>query len=96
MAFIGGPSASLTTWMTNSPVRSMLRQVSLGGRVPSGSRFFRDTQMRQVGGSDETPVKNEKGARFAEPSSFSVDVQAIGRGRIVAAASFAARTSDGP
>src|SRR5215467_297770 len=70
--------------MTYSPVRSMLRQVSLGGRVPSGCRLRRDTQMRHVGGSDDTPVKNENGARFAEPSSFSVDVQAIGRGKMVA------------
>src|SRR5262245_22638445 len=71
--------------MTNSPVLSMLRHVSLGGRVPSGCRLRRDTQMRQVGGSADTPVKNENGARFADPSSLSVDVQAIGRGRMVAA-----------
>ena len=70
--------------MTYSPVRSMLRQVSLGGCVPSGCRLRRPTQIRQVGGSDDTPVKNENGARFAEPSSLSVDVQAIGRGRMVA------------
>ena len=63
----------------------MLRQVSLGGRSPSGCLRRRATQMRHVGGSDETPVKYENGAMFAEPSSFSVATQAIGRGKMVAA-----------
>ena len=70
---------SFTTCTTKSPVRSMLRQVSF-----FSPRLFRETQMRQVGGSDDTPVKNENGARLALPSSLRVAVQAMGRGRMVA------------
>jgi len=33
-----------------------------------------------MGGSEQAPVKKEKGARLAEPSSLSVRVQAMGRG----------------
>ena len=76
--FSGAPKGS------RSP-RDGLGAASCASPTRSGGLFFRrPTQMRRVGGSDDTPVKKENGARFAEPSSLSVDVQAIGRGAIVA------------
>ena len=57
------------------------------GAAPTRSgwrdRLCWPTQMRQVGGSEPTPVKKENGARFADPSSLRVDTHAMGRGTIV-------------
>src|SRR5262245_49536449 len=83
--------------MTYSPVRSMLRQVSFfsrGAPGEPGAAFRRDTQMMHRGGSADAPVKNENGARLVEPSSFSVEVQAMGRGRMVAICQKYARSGD--
>ena len=76
-------SASGTTLLTSSRVRSTFAQVSFF--APGSLRPLRETQMRHVGGSEPTPVKKENGARFAVPSWLSVETQAMGRGRIVAA-----------
>jgi len=67
-------SASETTWMTYSPVRSMLRQVSFFW--PSRRR---EAQMMHIGGSAAAAVKYENGARLVDPFSLSVAVQAMGR-----------------
>jgi hypothetical protein len=40
--------------------------------------------MMRVGGLELAPVKKENGARFALPSSLSVETHAMGRGTIVA------------
>src|SRR4249920_1617589 len=71
--------ASLTTLITNSPVSSTLRNVSLRC-VRSVLSVARSTgQNSTVGGADPTPQKKLKGARLAAPARSTVDTSATGR-----------------
>src|SRR6185436_9430117 len=64
-----------TTLITYSPVSSMLRHVSF--LEPSR---LEATAIDTTGGSEETPLKKLKGARFVTPSRERVVTNAIGRG----------------
>src|SRR5436190_10763007 len=68
-------SSGTTTLTTNSPVSSMFRHVSFF----EPSRFVA-TAIEITGGSEETPLKKLKGARFVTPSRESVVTKAMGRG----------------
>ena len=76
--FIAGPRASVTMLITNSPVARTLCNVSLGW--PSVDRII--GQNRTCGGLAPAAVKNENGARFGSPASFTVDTQPMARGTI--------------
>src|SRR3954471_23239771 len=75
--------ASLTTLMTNSPVSSTLRNVSLRGEGSAPCEARSAGQNSTVGGADPTPQKKLKGARLAAPSLSTVDTRATGRGTMM-------------
>src|SRR5262245_49349437 len=72
--FMCSASGSSTTLTTKSPECSMLVTVSF--LLPSR----RLDENAIVGGSLQTPMKNENGARLYTPSALTVDTHAMGRG----------------
>jgi hypothetical protein len=76
VSFICAARCSGTTFTTNSPVASILSRVSF-------LVFLTESQpgtKHSVGGSVETPVKKEKGARLCTPAREIDDTHAMGRG----------------
>src|ERR1700733_13837851 len=72
MAFHTG---SVTTLKQNSPVSRTFLSVCFS--LPSGLRAI---VSEIIGGTTQTTVKNENGARLATPLRLNVEAQPIGRG----------------
>src|SRR5579863_471002 len=82
VAFIGCSNSKVTMLTTNSFVSRTLRSVSFAS--PCGPfPFFggrRPGAKASNGGSTQTALKKENGARFGCPAALSVETHAMGRG----------------
>jgi hypothetical protein len=66
---------STTVFITKSPVSSILDRVSF-----SLSLVCRFIDTTTVGGTEQTALKNENGAKFRTPELEMLETNAIGRG----------------